>query len=171
VCQSDGVSLANITVEDFDEEPYGGPFVFRLPDQEKGKWKLDPAQGEHVAQTIADRNFRSPPLTQSCIFLRVGGLFRVFRQPGEGARGSLGTVRAAAGGDGPPGNEGHAQPAGHRVSLRRRREAELRRPPSRRRRGRRQSPRGGSGRHAAAGGYGHTHGHTHGHTRLQKCEH
>ncbi|XP_056280107.1 cadherin-2A-like, partial [Pseudoliparis swirei] len=48
VCQSDGVSLANITVEDFDEEPYGGPFVFRLPDQEKGKWKLDPAQGFSV---------------------------------------------------------------------------------------------------------------------------
>ncbi|TNN43109.1 Cadherin-2 [Liparis tanakae] len=48
VCQSDGVSLANITVEDYDEEPYGGPFIFRLPDQEKGRWKLDPAQGFSV---------------------------------------------------------------------------------------------------------------------------
>ncbi|XP_034393782.1 cadherin-13-like [Cyclopterus lumpus] len=48
VCQSHGVSLANVTAVDLDEEPYGGPFNFRLQDKEKGKWKLDPAQGFSV---------------------------------------------------------------------------------------------------------------------------
>ncbi|XP_054464733.1 cadherin-like protein 26 [Anoplopoma fimbria] len=48
VCQSDGLSLANITCSDLDEDPYGGPFTFRLQEKEKGKWKLDPTQGYTV---------------------------------------------------------------------------------------------------------------------------
>lgn len=46
MCQSDGPSLANITVLDLDEEPYGGPFRFKLLDDFGGKWKVDPGAGE-----------------------------------------------------------------------------------------------------------------------------
>ncbi|KAM6929800.1 cadherin-2-like [Lycodopsis pacificus] len=48
MCQSDGLLLANITAVDPDEEPYGGPFTFRLQEEKKGKWKLDPLQGYSV---------------------------------------------------------------------------------------------------------------------------
>ncbi|XP_070766908.1 cadherin-like protein 26 isoform X2 [Enoplosus armatus] len=44
MCQSDGPSLANITALDLDEEPYGGPFRFKLLG-EKGKWRVYPEQG------------------------------------------------------------------------------------------------------------------------------
>ncbi|XP_068585783.1 cadherin-like protein 26 [Cebidichthys violaceus] len=48
MCQSDGLSLANITAVDPDEGPYSGPFTFKLQEQNKGKWKLDPVQGYSV---------------------------------------------------------------------------------------------------------------------------
>ncbi|TDH10364.1 hypothetical protein EPR50_G00074270 [Perca flavescens] len=44
MCQSDGLSLANIVASDPDEEPYGGPLTFELQEKEKGKWKLDTRQ-------------------------------------------------------------------------------------------------------------------------------
>lgn len=46
MCQSDGPSLANITVFDLDKEPYGGPFSFKLLGDVEGKWRVDPRQGE-----------------------------------------------------------------------------------------------------------------------------
>ncbi|XP_070696074.1 cadherin-like protein 26 [Pempheris klunzingeri] len=51
MCQSDGSSLANITVLDLDEVPYGGPFNFKLLGDVKGKWKVDPGQGYSVELT------------------------------------------------------------------------------------------------------------------------
>lgn len=45
MCQSDGPSMANITVSDLDEEPYGGPFSFKLLGDVKGRWKVEPRQG------------------------------------------------------------------------------------------------------------------------------
>lgn len=48
MCQSDGLSLANIVASDPDEEPYGGPLTFELQEKEKGKWKLDTRQGEQI---------------------------------------------------------------------------------------------------------------------------
>ncbi|XP_049436322.1 cadherin-13-like isoform X4 [Epinephelus fuscoguttatus] len=48
MCQSDGLSLANITAMDLDEHPYSGPFTFKLQGNEKGYWKLDPTRGYSV---------------------------------------------------------------------------------------------------------------------------
>uniref|UniRef100_A0A8P4G384 Cadherin domain-containing protein n=1 Tax=Dicentrarchus labrax TaxID=13489 RepID=A0A8P4G384_DICLA len=48
MCQSDGPSLANITALDLDEEPYGGPFHFKLLGDVEGKWRVDPPQGDSV---------------------------------------------------------------------------------------------------------------------------
>ncbi|XP_068454267.1 cadherin-like protein 26 [Clinocottus analis] len=48
LCQSDGLSLANVTAVDSDETPYGGPFTFRLQEKEKGRWRLEPTQGFSV---------------------------------------------------------------------------------------------------------------------------
>ncbi|XP_068609675.1 cadherin-like protein 26 [Brachionichthys hirsutus] len=45
MCQSDGASLANVTAFDLDEEPYGGPFHFKLLGDVEGKWRVDPNQG------------------------------------------------------------------------------------------------------------------------------
>lgn len=47
MCQSDGPSMANITVSDMDEEPYTGPFSFKLLGDVMGKWRVEPHQGEH----------------------------------------------------------------------------------------------------------------------------
>ncbi|XP_078026023.1 cadherin-like protein 26 isoform X1 [Epinephelus lanceolatus] len=48
MCQSDGLSRANITAMDLDEDPYSGPFTFKLQGNEKGYWKLDPTRGYSV---------------------------------------------------------------------------------------------------------------------------
>ncbi|XP_049436346.1 cadherin-2-like [Epinephelus fuscoguttatus] len=48
ICQSDGLSRANITAMDPDEDPHGGPFTFKLQGNVKGKWKLDPTQGHSI---------------------------------------------------------------------------------------------------------------------------
>ncbi|XP_070824608.1 cadherin-like protein 26 [Chaetodon trifascialis] len=45
MCQSHGPSVANITVSDLDEDPYGGPFMFKLHGDLEGKWRVDPPQG------------------------------------------------------------------------------------------------------------------------------
>ncbi|XP_076596261.1 cadherin-like protein 26 isoform X2 [Chaetodon auriga] len=45
MCQSHGPSVANITVSDLDEDPYGGPFQFKLHGDVEGKWRVDPPQG------------------------------------------------------------------------------------------------------------------------------
>ena len=46
MCDSDGISLANLTATDPDQDPYSGPFTFTLHGDVKGKWKLDPVRGE-----------------------------------------------------------------------------------------------------------------------------
>lgn len=46
ICQSNGSSWAEITAVDLDEEPYSGPFNFKLHGDVKGKWEVDPVQGE-----------------------------------------------------------------------------------------------------------------------------
>nr|XP_033484428.1 cadherin-2-like [Epinephelus lanceolatus] len=48
ICQSDGLSRANVTAMDPDEDPHGGPFTFKLQGNVKGKWKLDPTQGHSI---------------------------------------------------------------------------------------------------------------------------
>lgn len=48
ICQSDGPSLTPLTAVDLDEEPYSGPFTFKLLGHVEGKWRLDPHQGEHL---------------------------------------------------------------------------------------------------------------------------
>ncbi|XP_035511826.1 cadherin-2-like [Morone saxatilis] len=48
MCQSDEPSLANITAFDLDEEPYGGPFHFKLLGDVEGKWRVDSPQGYSV---------------------------------------------------------------------------------------------------------------------------
>ncbi|KAM3618600.1 uncharacterized protein V6R79_022190 [Siganus canaliculatus] len=48
MCQSDKATLANITVFDLDEEPFAGPFYFKLHGDVKGKWSVDRLQGYSV---------------------------------------------------------------------------------------------------------------------------
>lgn len=47
MCQSNGSSWTSITAVDLDDEPYGGPFNFKLHGDVEGKWKVDPVHGEH----------------------------------------------------------------------------------------------------------------------------
>lgn len=47
MCQSNGSSWTNITAVDLDDEPYGGPFSFKLHGDVEGKWKVDPVYGEN----------------------------------------------------------------------------------------------------------------------------
>lgn len=48
ICQSSGPSLAKITVFDLDEDPYAGPFHFKLIGDVAGSWKVDPDQGKYL---------------------------------------------------------------------------------------------------------------------------
>ncbi|KAG8002549.1 Cadherin-like protein 26 [Nibea albiflora] len=48
MCHTDGPSLANITAVDLDEDPYSGPFNFKLLGDVEGKWKFKPSQGYSV---------------------------------------------------------------------------------------------------------------------------
>ncbi|XP_076023055.1 desmocollin 2-like protein [Genypterus blacodes] len=49
ICQSDGPTRANITAFDLDEEPYSGPFRFKLHGDVKGKWRVEPTYGYSVS--------------------------------------------------------------------------------------------------------------------------
>ncbi|XP_068198583.1 cadherin-like protein 26 [Antennarius striatus] len=57
VCQGDGPSGANIPAVDLDEEPYGGPFHFKLLGDVAG-WRLDPNQG-YSANLVKDDSVHS----------------------------------------------------------------------------------------------------------------
>ncbi|XP_032421323.1 cadherin-like protein 26 isoform X2 [Xiphophorus hellerii] len=48
MCQSDKSSWVNVTAEDPDEDPYSGPFSFKLLGDVKKKWRIDPEQGYSV---------------------------------------------------------------------------------------------------------------------------
>ncbi|XP_030590439.1 cadherin-like protein 26 [Archocentrus centrarchus] len=62
MCQSDDHSFANITALDSDDEPYGGPFTFKLLGDVAGKWKVDPVVGYSVnlvkEQTVYSENHK-----------------------------------------------------------------------------------------------------------------
>lgn len=45
MCQTDGASVANISVTDLDGEPYAGPFSFKVLGDVQGKWTVHPQQG------------------------------------------------------------------------------------------------------------------------------
>ncbi|XP_037539769.1 cadherin-like protein 26 [Nematolebias whitei] len=49
MCQSDETSHANITALDLDEEPYSGPFRFKLLEDTENKWRVEPNQGYSVS--------------------------------------------------------------------------------------------------------------------------
>ena len=53
MCQSDGPSLTLLSAVDLDEDPYSGPFTFKLLGNVEGKWRLDPQQGEHLFTSMA----------------------------------------------------------------------------------------------------------------------
>ncbi|MGH0141308.1 UNVERIFIED_CONTAM: hypothetical protein FKN15_073695 [Acipenser sinensis] len=50
MCVGETASVANLTAEDKDEEPYSGPFFFQLLEKEslKGKWRLESTLGYTV---------------------------------------------------------------------------------------------------------------------------
>ncbi|XP_054901946.1 cadherin-like protein 26 [Poeciliopsis prolifica] len=48
MCQSDKSSWVNVTAVDPDEDPYSGPFSFKLLGDVKKKWRIDPEQGYSV---------------------------------------------------------------------------------------------------------------------------
>lgn len=45
VCVSDEPTTINITAIDLDENPFGGPFTFKLLGDVEGKWTLNPSFG------------------------------------------------------------------------------------------------------------------------------
>lgn len=45
VCVSDDPTTVNITAFDLDDNPFGGPFTFRLLGDVTGKWTLNPKYG------------------------------------------------------------------------------------------------------------------------------
>lgn len=52
VCQSNGPSVANISVSDPDGDPYSGPFTFKLLGDVEGKWRVDPRRGRNLFRYI-----------------------------------------------------------------------------------------------------------------------
>ncbi|KAG7228149.1 hypothetical protein INR49_013432 [Caranx melampygus] len=48
MCQSDGPSLYTIEPVDLDDDPYSGPFSFRLSGDVDDRWSIDPLQGYSV---------------------------------------------------------------------------------------------------------------------------
>lgn len=46
MCQTDGPSLYTIEPVDLDDDPYSGPFSFRLSGDVNDKWSIYPLQGE-----------------------------------------------------------------------------------------------------------------------------
>lgn len=51
MCQSNETSQANITALDLDEEPYVGPFRFKLLEDVGDKWRVEPNHGAHSHST------------------------------------------------------------------------------------------------------------------------
>ncbi|KAI4824115.1 hypothetical protein KUCAC02_012658 [Chaenocephalus aceratus] len=49
---------ANITAFDLDQDPFGGPFSFKLQEKEKGKWKIDPTQ-VYTTKLVKERTVHS----------------------------------------------------------------------------------------------------------------
>lgn len=47
VCVSDGPTTTTIKAFDLDQDPFGGPFIFELLGDVKGKWKLNPSYGRN----------------------------------------------------------------------------------------------------------------------------
>ncbi|KAF3860677.1 hypothetical protein F7725_000932 [Dissostichus mawsoni] len=70
ICKSDGLSQANITAFDLDQDPFGGPFSFKLQEKEKGKWKIDPTQG-YTTKLVKERTVHSGEYD---LVLKVSGL-------------------------------------------------------------------------------------------------
>lgn len=84
VCMSDGQTPTNISANDLDGAPYGGPFNFELLGNIKRRWKLDPSYGKTVikCRTISQRH---NPTSKSFAFVLVGftaGLVRDSSVPG-----------------------------------------------------------------------------------------
>ena len=50
ICISDtnADTQANITAFDLDEEPFAGPFAFKLLGDVKDKWRIDPENGNYA---------------------------------------------------------------------------------------------------------------------------
>ncbi|KAJ3602040.1 hypothetical protein NHX12_029800 [Muraenolepis orangiensis] len=48
VCMGDGPTMTNVTALDPDNEPFGGPFIFELLGEVKGKWSVKPSYGHQV---------------------------------------------------------------------------------------------------------------------------
>ncbi len=46
MCQSNRPTVSNIAASDLDEDPFSGPFYFKLLGDVEGKWRVDPHQGK-----------------------------------------------------------------------------------------------------------------------------
>lgn len=61
VCVSDRRTTTNITAFDLDGNPFGGPFIFQLLGDVKGKWDLDPSYGTNSNTTVREILFLKTP--------------------------------------------------------------------------------------------------------------
>lgn len=52
MCQLDGPFRTNISAFDLDEEPYGGPFRFKLLGNDESMWRLEPRDRQGQALNL-----------------------------------------------------------------------------------------------------------------------
>ncbi|XP_054882658.1 cadherin-like protein 26 [Poeciliopsis prolifica] len=76
VCLSDGQTPTNISANDLDAVPYGGPFTFELLGDVKGRWKLDPSHG-FTAGLVRDSSVKSGLYTLGVKVTDMQGTFGI----------------------------------------------------------------------------------------------
>ncbi|XP_035517596.1 cadherin-like protein 26 [Morone saxatilis] len=77
VCVSDGPTTTNITAFDLDGNPFGGPFLFQLLGDVKGKWKLSPSYG-YTAGLVKEPGVYSGPHTVKLRISDIQGEFGIY---------------------------------------------------------------------------------------------
>ncbi|XP_070708486.1 cadherin-like protein 26 [Pempheris klunzingeri] len=70
VCVSDSPTTSSITASDLDDNPFGGPFSFKLLGDVKGKWKLNPSYG-FTAGLVKEPGVYSGPHT---VYLKISDM-------------------------------------------------------------------------------------------------
>ncbi|XP_038551447.1 cadherin-like protein 26 isoform X2 [Micropterus salmoides] len=78
VCVSDGPTTTTIKAFDLDQDPFGGPFIFELLGDVKGKWKLNPSYG-FTAGLVKEPTVYAGPHTIDLKISDLQGAFGVHR--------------------------------------------------------------------------------------------
>jgi len=77
MCVGDGPTMTNLTALDPDNEPFGGPFIFELLGEVKGKWSVNPSYGEEL---MTGRKQEGQTNGRKCILTRNNAFLSPFPQ-------------------------------------------------------------------------------------------